>query len=50
MKVEEIAGFSRRIIDNVGSEGHLLIGSTTELENNVPLENYLAFHDEVLAG
>ena len=48
--VEDVRRETRRIIENVGSEGHLLIGSTPELENNVPLENYLAFHDEVMAG
>jgi hypothetical protein len=38
------------MINEVGSEGKLLIGSSTELENNVPLENYLAFHDEAMRG
>jgi uroporphyrinogen decarboxylase len=46
--VADVRRETRRIIDNVGSEGRLLIGSSTELENNVPLENYLAFHDEVM--
>ena len=40
----------RKIIDTVGAEGRLLIGSTTELENNVPLANYLAFRDEAMNG
>ena len=38
----------RKIISEVGSEGRLLIGSSTELDNQVPLENYLTFHDEVM--
>ena len=47
---QDVKRETRRIIENVGGEGRLLIGSTTELENNVPLENYLAFHDEVMRG
>ena len=47
---QDVRRETRRIIDNIGGEGRLLIGSTTELENNVPLENYLAFHDEVMRG
>ena len=41
---------TRNIIDRVGAEGRLLIGSSTELGNDVPLPNYLAFHDEVMWG
>jgi hypothetical protein len=44
----EVRAETRRIINEVGSEGGLLIGSSTEMEDNVPLENYLAFHDEVM--
>ncbi|MHB1457508.1 MAG: uroporphyrinogen decarboxylase family protein [Armatimonadota bacterium] len=47
---DEVRKETRRIIDETGSEGRLLIGSSTEMENNVPLENYLAFHDEVMRG
>ncbi|HUW34626.1 MAG TPA: uroporphyrinogen decarboxylase family protein [Planctomycetota bacterium] len=47
---EAVRRETRRIISECGSEGRLLIGSSTELENNVPLENYLAFHDEVMRG
>ena len=41
---------TRHIIDRVGANGRLLIGSSTELGNDVPLPNYLAFHDEVMRG
>ncbi len=47
---DEVRKETRRMINEVGSEGRLLIGSSTELENNVPLENYLAFHDEAMRG
>ncbi len=47
---DEVRKETRRIIDKVGAEGRLLIGSTTELEDNVPLDNYLAFHHEVMEG
>jgi uroporphyrinogen decarboxylase len=40
----------RRMIDELGSEGRLLIGSSTEVSNHVPLANYLAFRDEVMRG
>jgi len=46
----EMAKETRRIISEVGSEGRLLIGSTTEIGNDVPLENYLAFHNEAMKG
>ncbi len=46
----DVRAETRRMIDELGSEGLLLIGSSTELEDNVPLENYLAFRDEVLRG
>lgn len=48
--VADVRRETRRIIAEVGSEGRLLIGSTTELENNVPLRNYRAFYDEVMQG
>ena len=47
---DEVRRETRRIIDYCGTDGRLLIGSSTELEDNVPLENYLAFHDEVMKG
>jgi len=46
----EVRTETRRMIDETGRDGLLLIGSSTELENNVPIENYLAFHDEVMRG
>jgi len=46
----DVRAETRRLIDEVGADGRLLIGSTTELEENVPLANYLAFYDEVMAG
>jgi len=46
---EQVRAETRRMLDEAGAEGRLLIGSSTELEDNVPLENYLAFHDEVMA-
>jgi len=42
----EIRRETRRIINEVGAEGRLLIGSSTEVGNDIPLTNYLAFHDE----
>jgi hypothetical protein len=47
---EEIARETRRIISETGSEGRLLIGSTTEVDEGVPVENYLAFRDEAMKG
>jgi hypothetical protein len=47
---EQVRRETRRIIEETGSEGRLLIGSTTELGNDVPLANYLAFHEEVMRG
>jgi uroporphyrinogen decarboxylase len=47
---DDVRRETRRMIREVGAESRLLIGSTTELENNVPLANYLAFHDEVMRG
>ena len=45
---DEIRRETRRLISEVGAEGRLLIGSSTEVGNDIPLENYLAFHNEVL--
>ena len=47
---DDVRAETRRMINETGSEGRLLIGSSTELENNVPLENYLTFHDEAMKG
>ena len=47
---EDVRVETRRMIRETGAEGRLLIGSSTELEDNVPLANYLAFHDEVMRG
>jgi hypothetical protein len=47
---EEVRAETRRIINETGSEGRLLIGTSTELDDSVPLENYLAFHHEVMQG
>ncbi len=46
----EVRGETRRIIAETGAEGLLLIGSSTEIGNDIPLANYLAFHDEVMKG
>lgn len=46
----EVRRETRRMIDETGAEGRLLIGSSTEVGNDVPLANYLAFRDEVFAG
>ena len=48
--VEKISRQTKRIIAETGSEGHLLIGSSTEVGNDIPLDKYLAFHDEVMKG
>jgi hypothetical protein len=47
---DEVRAETRRMIDELGSEGRLLIGSSTEVGDDVPIENYLAFHDEVMRG
>ncbi|HPC76939.1 MAG TPA: uroporphyrinogen decarboxylase family protein [bacterium] len=47
---EEVRSETRKIINEIGSEGRLLLGSTTEIGNDIPLDNYLAFHDEVMQG
>jgi hypothetical protein len=46
----EIHAETRRMIREVGAEGGLLIGSSTEIGNDIPLANYLAFHDEAMVG
>lgn len=46
----EIRTETRRMIREVGAEGGLLIGSSTEIGNDIPLENYLAFRDEAMGG
>ncbi|MBW2049354.1 MAG: hypothetical protein JRJ09_12630 [Deltaproteobacteria bacterium] len=45
---EQIRVETRKIIDEVGPEGRLLIGSSTEVGNDIPLENYLALHQEAM--
>ena len=47
---EDVRAETRRIIDEVEAEGRLLIGSSTELGDDVPLANYLALHDEAMRG
>ena len=47
---EEVRRETRRIIAETGREGRLLIGSSTEIGNDIPLANYIAFHDEVMKG
>jgi hypothetical protein len=47
---DEVRRETRRMIDELGSEGRLLIGSSTELGDDVPLANYLAFRDEAMRG
>jgi len=47
---EEVGKETRRMINELGSEGRLLIGSSTEVSELVPLRNYLAFQDEVMRG
>lgn len=46
----EVRAETRRLIERTGAEGRLLIGSSTEVGNDVPLDNYRAFHDEVMRG
>jgi hypothetical protein len=46
--VAEIRRQTRRMIDEIGAEGRLLIGSSTEVGDDIPLDNYLAFHDEAM--
>jgi len=42
----EVRDTVRRTID--AAEGRLMVGSSTELNNEVPLDNYLALRDAVL--
>ncbi|MBI3946697.1 MAG: hypothetical protein HY321_12310 [Armatimonadetes bacterium] len=46
----EVRRETRRIIQAVGSEGRLLIGSSAEVDDTIPLVNYLAFHEEAMRG
>jgi hypothetical protein len=46
---DEVRRETRHIIQEVGAAGRLLIGSSTELGDDVPLANYLALHDEAMA-
>jgi uroporphyrinogen decarboxylase len=48
--IDEIRAETRKLIENLGRQGRLLIGSTTEVAANIPLGNYTAFHDETIAG
>ncbi len=45
---EEVRRETRRMVAELGSEGRLLIGSSTEIGNDIPLANYLAFHEEAM--
>ncbi|HET6485376.1 MAG TPA: uroporphyrinogen decarboxylase family protein [Spirochaetia bacterium] len=47
---QEVRQETRRIIEETGAEGRLLIGSSTEIWDDIPLANYLAFHDEAMKG
>jgi hypothetical protein len=48
--VDQIRAETRRLIENTGRQGRLLIGCTAEVAANIPLDNYLAFHDEAMTG
>jgi len=43
---EEIRTVTRKTIE--AAEGRLMVGSSTELNNDVPLENFLAMYETVL--
>ena len=43
---EEVRGAVRKAIED--SEGQIMVGSSTELNDDVPLENYLALRDAVM--
>lgn len=45
---DDIRRQTRRMIDEIGTDGRLLIGSSTEVGNDVPLDKYLTFHEEVV--
>lgn len=47
---QEVRAETRRMVNELGSAGRLLIGSSTEVSDHVPLQNYLAFRDEVMLG
>jgi len=45
---QQVKDTVRRTVD--AAEGRIMVGSSTELNNEVPLENYLALRDAVLEG
>lgn len=45
---EQVRSAVRKAIDD--SDGQIMVGSSTELNNEVPLENYLALRDAVIDG
>ena len=47
---EEVRRETRSLIDGIGAEGRFLVGSSTEIGNDIPLANYLAFHGEAMSG
>jgi len=48
---EQVRQEVRHIINEVGYEGRLLLGGTAgELDNTIPLENYLAMYEEASKG
>jgi hypothetical protein len=47
---EEVRTEARRMIREIGAEGRLLIGSSTEVGNDIPLANYRAFLEESWRG
>ena len=48
---EDVRRAVRRLIDEAGSEGRLLLGGTAgEIDNTIPLANYLALYDEARKG
>jgi hypothetical protein len=44
----EIRAETRKTIREVGAEGGLLIGSSSEIGNDIPLANCLVFRDEAM--
>ncbi len=44
----EIQSETKRMIKEIGAEGRFLIGSSTEIGGDIPLNNYLAFHQEAM--
>jgi hypothetical protein len=43
---DEIRSETRRMIEEIGGEGRFLIGSSTEIGGDIPLDNYLTFYQE----